>query len=137
MLQNQYYWGKFSRGQYVNVILQPDTDPADVPVVDYWYEGTSIVQSETMPYIRGTDTTFFYRKFLDSNFINGNYAAVMRFPIDSIDYVSIGYFQVQGGDEDAPVTSIIELDRGLGRAVVSVSSDGTAKMGYRPRILLP
>lgn len=135
--QIQSYWGKFSRGQYLNVIINPDEVPDDVPVVKFWLEGSSLVEAQSIPIIKSPNNTFFFRKLIDGNYLDGNYCAVMRFTVALVDYTSIGYFQVQGGVGTAAISSMIEIDRTLGRGVVMFLDDGEIKIGYKPRLDLP
>jgi len=131
------YWGKFSRGQYVNVVLNTEELPDDVPTVKYWLEGSTNVASEQIPYIKSPNKTFFTRLFLSDNFLDGSYVAVMQYELSSVQYVSLGYFQVQGGIGTSPIIAMMEIDRALGRAVVTQDDSGQALIGYRPKRLLP
>lgn len=131
--RGQQYWGKFSRGQYLNVILNAESTTDDVPVVKYWREGTDEVDQESVPFVKSRDTTFYLARFLGEEFTDGNYAAVIQYEIDATEYVAVGYFQVQGGEGTAPVIGLLEIDRSLGRAVVMQRADNTVYLGYRPR----
>lgn len=136
-IQQQLFWGRFARGQHLNVILNIDQLPDDVPTVTYWLEGTTELLTESMPIIKSPNKTFFIRKLMDNNFDDGHYAAVMEYVLSGRRYAAIGYFQVQGGIGTAPITALMEIERGLGRAVVSASEDGSVSIGYKPRRMLP
>lgn len=129
--QKQLYLGKFSRGQYFNVTLTTPELPDSTPTLTFWREGGTSIETLTMPYVKGR--TFAIRKMAGESFTDGVYAAVMVYTINAVDYTAISYLQVQGGEGGAPVVSITEIDRTLGRAVVTQDEDGTMMIGYRPR----
>lgn len=130
----QLYLGKFSRGQSVNITLSLAENPDDSPVATYWLEGTTNVAQESIPIIRSRGVTFYVSRYLGSEFEDGNYAAVIHYDIDAVTYTAVRYFAVQGGDESAPIIGILEIDRPLGRGVVSHQADGTVKVGYKPKL---
>ena len=130
-MQGQLYLGKVARGQYFNLTLTTTELPDATPTVTFWREGSTSVETLTMPYIKGK--TFALRKMAGSSYTDGAYAAVMVYTIDAVNYTAISYFQVQGGDGSPPIVSVTEIDRSLGRAVVTQDEDGTMMIGYRPR----
>lgn len=133
----QTYWGRFSRGSHLNVSVNPDTLPDDVPVVTYWREGTTAVATEELHYVKGPSNSFLIRKLLTEDFLDGNYVAVMEYEVDSVELTAIGYFQVQGGIGEAPIISLTEITRTLGQAVVTQDEAGVVMIGYKPKRLLP
>jgi hypothetical protein len=135
--QNQFYWGRLARGQYLNVILNIDQLPDAIPTVTFWKEGTTAILTESMPRIKAATRTFRLTMLMDTDFVDGHYAAVMRFVIDGGIFCSIGYFEIVGGVGTAPNIAITEIDRAAGRAVVSQSADSNLSIGYKPRKLLP
>jgi len=130
----QLYLGRFRRGQSVNITLSLAENPDDSPLVKYWLEGTSSVTEESMPFIRSRGVTFYTSRYLGVDFDDGNYAAVISYDIDGVTYTAVRYFAVQGGDETAPIIGILEIDRPLGRGVVTHQDDGTVKVGYKPKL---
>jgi hypothetical protein len=133
----QAYWGRKARGQYLNVVLNLDQLPDDVPTVTFWKEGTTAIETIQMPRIRAATRTFRLTKLLDTDYVDGHYVAVMRFEIASDIYCSTGYFEVQGGVGIAPNIAITEIDRTAGRAVVSQDDAGNMNLAYKPRKVLP
>jgi len=125
------YLGKVARGQYFNITLTTTELPDATPTVTFWREGTDSIETLDMPYVKGK--TFSLRKLAGTSYDDGNYAAVIVYTIDAVDYTAISYFQVQGGDGYPPIVSVTEIDRSLGRAVVTQDEHGTMMIGYRPR----
>lgn len=129
---NSFYLGKHRRGDYVSVILPFEQQPDDVPIVDVWKEGADNIMTFQMPIVEDEDVVFIKKLFIDDSFEDGHYAMVARFDIAHRPYGSIFYMEVQGGESIAPITSLLEIDRSLGRAVISVGNLGVASMGYSP-----
>jgi hypothetical protein len=132
--QQQFYWGRHSRGQHLNIILEPLYIPDDIPNVKFWLEGTSTIRTVGLPVTDVDDVIFGQSILLDADFIDGHYVAVIDFTVDHAHYAVINYFEVAGGDPKAPVTSMIEITRPLGYAVVSLSIDGIGTVGYNANI---
>ena len=132
----QSYLGKFSRGMYVNLILEIPQLPDLVPIVALW-NGSTLVEQIEMPRIKAASKVFRLTKLLDNQYTDGQYIAAMRFVIAGNTYCSVGYFQVIGGTGTAPNIAISEIDRAAGRAVVSQDNEGYIRLGYRPRKVLP
>ena len=130
-MQGQLYLGKVARGQYFNITLTTTELPDATPTVTFWREGTDSIETLDMPYVKGK--TFSLRKLAGTSYDDGNYAAVIVYTIDAVDYTAISYFQVQGGEGASPIVSVAEIDRSLGRAVVTQDEHGTMMIGYRPR----
>lgn len=127
-----FYWGRFSRGQYVNVILNLPSLPDSPPVAKFW-NGTDLVLEELMPRIKAPTRTFRLVKMLDELFEDGQYTVVMKSLFSGSQRIHVGYFEVQGGTGSAPLISLMEIDRTLGRAVVSQAHDGEVMIGYKPK----
>lgn len=130
-MQGQLYLGKVARGQYFNITLTCTELPDGTPTVTFWRNGTDSVETLSMPYIKGK--TFFLRKLAGETYTDGTYAAVIVYTISAVEYTAISYFQVQGGEGASPIVSVAEIDRSLGRAVVTQDEHGTMMIGYRPR----
>lgn len=130
----QFYWGKHARGQYLNILFEPLYIPDDIPVVKFWKEGTDLVRTMSLPVTDVEDVTFGQAILLDDDFEDGHYIAVAAFDVDHVPYCTVNYFEVIGGSFDAPITAISEISRPLGQAVVSFRGDGVAEMGYNPSI---
>lgn len=131
--QVSHYWGKFQRGTSVNVMLETDLLPDDVPTVTIWNTLKAIVVDEPLPCLDETNFSFGYRQFLNDPFADDNYVAVIRFKIKGIQFAVANYFQVQGGSGEAPIISMLEISRPLGRAVVTQQASGDVNLGYKPR----
>jgi hypothetical protein len=132
----QSYLGKFSRGKYVNLLLEIPQLPDLVPIVALW-NGSTLIDQIEMPRIKAASVVFRLTKLLDNQYTDGQYMAAMRFVIAGNTYCSVGYFQVVGGDGTAPNIAISEIDRAAGRAVVSQDNEGYIRLGYRPRKIIP
>lgn len=130
---SQLYWGRFSRGQYLNVMCNPDGDLIDVPTVKFWLNGSTLVRTITLPAADRDAEYFGMPLLLDGTFEDGNYIAVLYLSVASYSAASFAYFEVQGGTGVAPVISLTEIDRSFGRAVISHRADGDISMGYNPR----
>lgn len=135
--QNQFYWGRHARGQYLNIILNLIELPDAVPTVTFWKEGTTAVETLSMPRIRAATRTFRLVKLLDTDYDDGHYAAVMRVDIGGDVYTNVAYFEVIGGTGDAPKIAVSEIDRAAGRGVVSQDNAGNMTLAYKPKKLLP
>jgi hypothetical protein len=133
----QSYWGKFARGSHINILWANIELPDDVPVVTYWREGSVSIGTESLHFVKSPNRTFLIRKLLDESFTDGNYIAAIVYDVDSVQYTAFGYFQVQGGIGEAPIIALTEIDRPLGRAVVTQDELGNALIGYKPKRLLP
>lgn len=133
---NSFYWGRHSRGQYINVILNLPGLPDDVPVAKFW-NGSDLVLEVALPRIKAPTRTFRLIKLLDELFEDGQYTVVMESAFEGDQRVDIAYFEVQGGIGSSPFISLMEIDRSLGRAVVSQAHDGTVMIGYKPKKLIP
>lgn len=129
----QLYIGRFSRGQSINLTLSLAENPDDSPVIRFWLTGTTNVLTVSMPIIRSRGVTFYLRQYLSDEFTDGCYAAVISYDIDAATFTAVRYFEVQGGDASTPVISILEIDRALGRGIVTQQDDGLVKIGYKPR----
>lgn len=136
-VQNQFYWGRLSRGQYVNIILNIKELPDAIPTVTIWKDGVTVIETLDMPRIRAATRTFRLTRLMDTGYDDGHYAAVMRFEVGGDIYVNVGYFEISGGTGIAPVVGVSEIDRAAGRAVVSQDFDGNMSIGYKPKRLLP
>lgn len=130
--QDQYYWGKFSRGQYVHLTWNPPLEPNTTATVDFWHEATTLVRSVGLPILDDEDLVFGMPQFLDEDFDDGNYVAVIRYSAGVVAASTIGYFQVSGGTGTTPVIGLLEIDRALGRAVVMQRANGDLFAGYEP-----
>jgi hypothetical protein len=133
--QDSQYWGRLARGEYLQVQWQLLDQPDDVPTVDFWLDGTTNVLSIQLPVLDPTRNIFGYTQLLDGNFEDGQYGAVIRFTVGTVAYASVAYFEVMGGVGTAPVIGLLEIDRPLGRAIVSHEADGDVKLGYKPQIV--
>lgn len=132
--QDQYYWGRFSRGQYLNIMWNPSETPDDVATVDFWLEGTTLKTSITLPVLDEERFVFGFPILLNGDFEDGNYAAVIRFSSGGVSYSSVAYFEARGGEAFPPVIAILEVDRTLGRGVVTQDAEGEMLIGYDPRL---
>jgi hypothetical protein len=131
--QSSQYWGKLQRGLLLNVMLQLDELPEDVPTVKFWNTAEIVVHEQKMPVIDKENMIFGYRQFLDDNFEDDHYVASILFQIGTERYATMNYFQVQGGTALPANISMLEIARPLGRAVISQDAGGTISMGYKPR----
>ncbi len=133
--QQMVYWGRFARGEYLNAMLSVPGDINEVPSIEFWLEGTSIIKTSALPTIDHANKTFGMPILLDDSFVDGHYCAVMglRVTASGIDYASIALFDVVGGIGEAPIISLAEVDRSLGRAVISQDAEGLVRLGYNPR----
>lgn len=130
--QDDYYWGKFSRGQYVHLTWNPPLEPNSTAEVDFWHEATTLVKTVGLPILDDEDFVFGMPQFLDDDFDDGNYVAVIRYSAGVVTASTIGYFQVSGGTGKAPVIGLLEIDRALGRGIVYHRNDGVVYIGYDP-----
>ena len=133
-MQQQQYWGRFSRGQFLNVMWNPEYKPDGVAEIDFWHEATTIVKTITLPATDDVYTVFGQRMLLDNNFIDGNYVAVIRFSSGAVAQCSLGYLSVMGGTGSPPVIGVLEIDRTLGRSVITQDGDGRFMIGYQPQL---
>lgn len=133
-MQDKNYWGRFSRGQYLNVMWNPEEEPEGTATVDFWLEGTSIVKSIGLPALDDVYNTFGYSLLLDNDFEDGNYVAVIRFVSGVTAQCSLGYLSVMGGTGSPPIIGIMEIDRTLGRSVITQDADGRFMIGYQPQL---
>lgn len=133
-MQDQYYWGRFSRGQFLNVMWHPEEEPEGVATIEFWHEATTIVKTITLPSLDDVHISYGFNLLLDSKFIDGNYVAVIKFTSGVTDQCSLGYLSVMGGTGSPPVINILEIDRTLGRSVITQDSDGRFMIGYQPQL---
>jgi len=131
-MQDVYYWGRFSRGQFLNIIWSPPELPDTIATVDFWLEGTTLVDSVLLPVLDEERPVFGYSMMLGTDFEDGNYVIVIRFSSGTIRQCTLSYMTVQGGIGSQPIISIIELNRTLGRAVVTQDGGGECLIGYQP-----
>lgn len=127
------YLGRFSRGQYVVLVCSSGLLPADVPVVDIWRNGAEMMREVELPRIKAPDKVFRLSILMDEDFTDGVYSAVCRMEVNGVQKVVNAIFEVVGGEGLSPLISVTEIDRALGRAIVSQSAAGTCKIGYKPR----
>jgi len=132
-MQDKYYWGRFSRGQTINIMWHPELLPDDIATMDVWLEATTIVKTITIPVLEEDDAVFGIPLLLDEDMVDGNYVAVTRFQSGTIDQCTLSYFQVIGGTGEPAIVSLLEIDRPLGRAVITQDASGEVLMGYDPR----
>lgn len=132
-MQDRYYWGRYSRGQYMNLTWLPEFLPDDIAEIDFWHEATTIVKTVSIPVLEEDDAVFGRSMLVDGDMVDGNYVAVIRFQSGTISQCAIGYFQVIGGTGEPAVVSLLEIDRPLGRAVITQDSEGLVMAGYDPR----
>lgn len=125
------YIGRFSRGQFVNIPFAPLYLTDDVPLVKIW-NGTEYMDEFYLPAGDPDDPLFVKRLFLNSRYEDGYYIMVIQFAVDFIEYVEARYFHVTGGVATQPVTSVLEIQRPLGQAVVAFHNNGDTLMGYNP-----
>lgn len=127
------YLGKFSRGQYVNVAFAPLYLPDDIPDVRVW-NGVEYMDTFDIPASDPEEAVFSKRLFLNNLYEDGYYIMVIRFAVDHVDYCEFRYFHVQGGVATEPVTSVLEIQRSLGQAVVAFRNNGDTLIGYNPSV---
>ena len=132
--QQQFYWGRFSRGQYVNVILDPLYLSDSVPVARFWLNGSTKVKQVSIPVSDPDQATFGIPVLIDQDFTDGHYLVAISFVIDRLPYTVVAYMEVIGGSPQAPVTSTLEIDRTNGRALVYGDESGYIRMGYSPSL---
>lgn len=126
-----HYIGRFSRGQFVNIPFAPLYITDDVPLVKIW-NGTEYMDEFYLPAGDPDDPLFVKRLFLSNLYEDGYYIMVIQFAVDFIEYVEARYFHVTGGVATQPVTSVLEIQRPLGQAVVAFHNNGDTLMGYNP-----
>jgi hypothetical protein len=128
--QQQFYWGRHARGQYLHVLFDPLYITDGIPVVKFWREGTTLMRTMSLPIMDVEDAVFGQAILIDDDFIDGHYVAVVVFDVDHSTYAVINYFEIVGGTAVAPVSAVSEIQRPLGQAVISFRLDGTATIGY-------
>lgn len=133
LLTYQAYWGRFSRGQHINFILNINQLPELVPIVTIWRDGTSLVEQLNLPRIKAASRVFRLTRLIGNQYDDGKYMAAMRFVVAGNTYCSVGYFEVSGGTGNGPLIAISEIDRTAGRGVVSQDSSGYFRLGYKPK----
>ena len=111
----------------------PELLPDDIATMDVWLEATTIVKTITIPVLEEDDAVFGRSILVDDLFEDGNYVGVIRFTSGLIAQSSLVYFQVIGGTGEPAVVSLLEIDRPLGRAVITQDSEGLIMAGYDPR----
>lgn len=124
--------GRFQRGGNLALTIIPADTPAACPIVDYWHLGTTKVLSVRMP--PADDNVFALKQFIGPQFVDGTYVASVRYDVDGVRSQHFYYFEVIGGEPKGVVVGIHELRRPLGRAVVTLNENGTANIGYNPRL---
>jgi len=126
--------GRFRRGQKVTISVIPTRLPIAVPEIDFWLEGTTKVKTVKLPVKNRALPLFSSNIFLDANFPDGHYVAVIKYQIGINQCVAYQYFDVVGGDSVGSVVGVTEIRRPLGKAIVTQRDDGNIAMGYRPRL---
>lgn len=106
--------------------------PDAAPVADFWYHGLSKEASASLP-SKG-DGMFGLDQFLDSRFVDGQWIAIVRYTVASVPSYHYFHFEIKGGDPTGAVVAIHELRRPLGRAVITITENGSANIGYNPRL---
>lgn len=124
--------GRYQRGGTIAIQVTPADTPDACPIVDFWHLGNSERLTAQLPPV--DDNTFALKVFVGPQFIDGTYVASVRYDVDGIRSQHFYYFEVIGGEAKGVVVGIHELRRPLGRAVVTLNEDGTAKIGYNPRL---
>lgn len=132
--QQQFYWGRFSRGQHVNVVLDPLYLTDSVPVARFWLDGSTKVKQVNIPVSDPDQATFGMPILIDQDFADGHYIVAISFGVDNLPYTVIAYMEVVGGSPQAPVTSTLEIDRTNGRALVYGDESGYIRVGYSPSL---
>lgn len=132
--QQQFFWGRFSRGQYLNVMFQPLYIPDDIPTVKFWHEATTVVRTFTLPVTDPDDVVFGMPILLDADFDDGHYVVTITFEVDHAPYTVICYLEVIGGLSSSPVLELLEIDRSIGRGVAFHMGNGFVRIGYHPSL---
>lgn len=133
MSQLSVYLGRHRRGTKLSILLKTPSAPDATPIVGYYLNGITLVKTTRLP--QKSANFFADDVFLDSDFEDGTYVAVIRYDIASVRQPQqFHYFEVRGGDATGHAIAIHEMRRPLGRAVVTVNEDGTAHIGYNPRL---
>ena len=126
--------GRFRRGMRVGIECAAGETPPEAPTVEYYLEGTTLVKSGRLP-SKDTDRKVFgHSQFLDSDFEDGRYMAVIRYSNGGVTRIHLRMFEVLGGDSRGQVISVLEMRRSLGRAVIAHREDGIVTMGYNPHL---
>lgn len=123
--------GRYRRGQRIGLGVNAG-EPDAAPVADFWYHGLSKEASASLPKI--SDGMFGLSQFLDSRFIDGQWVAIVRYEVASVPSYHYFHFEIKGGNPKGAVVAIHELRRPLGRAVVTITENGAANIGYNPRL---
>lgn len=126
--------GRFRRGMRVGIECIAGESPVEAPTVEYYREGTELVKSGRLPSKDGDRKVFGHSQFLDSDFEDGRYVAIIRYAITGSTRVHLRAFEVVGGDSRGQVISVLEMRRSLGRAIVAHREDGIVTMGYNPKV---
>lgn len=127
------YLGRHRRGTKLSILLKVALPPDATPIVDFWLEGTTKILTARMPLV--SSNFFALDQYLGDEFDDGAYVATIRYDVATARQPQqFRYFDVRGGDSTGHVIAVHPMRRPLGDAVVTVCEDGTARIGYKPRL---
>lgn len=126
--------GRHRRGEKLAIVAVCPAAPTDCPIVDIWLEGTTKIKTFKLPSVESSKTIFALDALLDSEYEDGHYVMSIRYTAETVLHQIFRFFEVMGGSASGTVISIIEMNRLLGKAVISQREDGRISMGYNPRV---
>ncbi len=137
------YCGIYQLGDEITLaatMVNGDKEPSapDVaPFIDFWLDGTTEIETKRMaPILKYTQTGIFaVPLFLGFKYSVGNYAAVIRYAIDSVPYQIVLTFTVAaGGDQEGAIMYMREYRKVTHDFVMQHLHSGRIRYGRNPRI---
>lgn len=127
------YLGRYRRGETLPLLIPFQGMPDAAPTVRV-YQGTTIIATFKLPLVDDEQYLFGTELFLGTDYDDGQYVISVAWEVLTYANYTVMYFDVLGGVGLEPVVSILEQQRPLGRAVISIDDAGLARMAYNPKI---
>lgn len=131
--QTQNWLGRYRRSQKIPITMTFQNLPDASPTLRI-FNGATLLTSVRLPVLEKKSNTFEYDLFLDETFVDGNYVIETLWQENALKQYQIDYFQVKSGIGRPAILGIVEQQRPLGQAAISIDADGRGRMGYNARL---
>lgn len=129
------YVGRKRRGQKVGIFVQAiNIEPEAAPTVFMYHEGTTKVKEFQLPLVSATSRLFGQLVYLDDDYDDGHYVAVIQYSQDVWTSQHYRQFEVIGGEGVGHVLACHVVRRTIGTGIIKHTQDGTIRIGYNPRL---
>ncbi len=128
------YVGRKRRGQKIGIFVQAiNIIPEEAPTV-FMFRDDTLVKEFQLPLVSATSRLFGQSVYLDDDYDDGHYVAVIRYSQDVWVSQHYRYFEVIGGQGVGHVLACHVVRRTIGTGIIKHTQDGTIRIGYNPRL---